>query len=88
MGNIFPKGQAFPFFSKENAMFDINFIRYDADHRQRIVVDYQDHRDDTVEETAKAFGLRVLTCNHAVADIFGVDVEADENVLPGSHQNR
>lgn len=41
-------------------MFDINFIRYDADHRQRIVVDYQDHRDDTVEETAKAFGLRVL----------------------------
>lgn len=62
-------------------MFDINFIRYDADHLQRIVVDYQDHRDDTVEETAKAFGLRVLTCNHAVADIFGVDVEADENVL-------
>lgn len=62
-------------------MFDINFIRYDADHSQRIVVDYQDHRDDTVEETAKAFGLRVLTCNHAVADIFGVDVEADENVL-------
>lgn len=62
-------------------MFDINFIRYNADHRQRIVVDYQDHRDDTVEETAKAFGLRVLTCNHAVADIFGVDVEADENVL-------
>lgn len=44
-------------------------------------MDYQDHRDDTVEETAKAFGLRVLTCNHAVADIFGVDVEADENVL-------
>ena len=62
-------------------MFDNNFIRYDADHRQRIVVDYQDHRDDTVEETTKAFGLRVLTCNHAVADIFGVDVEADENVL-------
>ena len=56
-------------------MFDINFIRYDADHLQRIVVDYQDHRDDTVEETAKAFGLRVLTCNHAVADIFGVDGE-------------
>lgn len=44
-------------------------------------MDYQDHRDDTVEETAKVFGLRVLTCNHAVADIFGVDVEADENVL-------
>ena len=44
-------------------------------------MDYQDHRDDTVEETAKAFGLRVLTCNHAGADIFGVDVEADENVL-------
>lgn len=44
-------------------MFDINFIRYDADHRQRIVVDYQDHRDDTVEETAKAFGLP-CRCRH------------------------
>ena len=30
-------------------MFDINFIRYDADHLQRIVVDYQDHHDDTGE---------------------------------------
>lgn len=31
-GEHLPQGAGVPLFSKENAMFDINFIRYDADH--------------------------------------------------------
>lgn len=55
-------------------MFDINFIPpATLTIFNRIVVDYQDHRDDTVEETAKAFGfvpdLQPCCCRHSASTL-------------------
>lgn len=62
-------------------MFDIKYIRYDATHNQQIIVDYQDEPDWLVREDTYQFGLQVLTCNQAIAEILGVDVVSDESVL-------